>query len=165
MPLARRATPAPTATRVPRANSQETVATPATVNGPTETSEATLRSDGTDVDNQALPIPDMGGLKYPNLSSRLDQLVATVETGQATVEEAAAGVPVHREASVAVTIHLTSNVDEVVSFLEDNGGSPRNVGEDYIEAYLPVTLLGPASEQAGVIRVREIIPPEPGRGG
>ena len=52
-------------------------------------------------------------------------------------------------------------MDEVVSFLEDNGGSPRNVGEDYIEAYVPVTLLGQTSEQPGVIRVREITPPQP----
>jgi hypothetical protein len=68
---------------------------------------------------------------------------------------------VSQEESVAVTIYLSGNVDEVVSFLEDNGGSPRNVGEDYIEAYVPVTLLGQTSEQPGVIRVREIIPPQP----
>ena len=69
--------------------------------------------------------------------------------------------PVSQEEAVAVTIYLSGNVDEVVRFLEDNGGSPRNVGEDYIEAYVPVTLLGPVSEQPGVIRVREIIPPQP----
>ncbi len=61
---------------------------------------------------------------------------------------------------MAVTIYLSGNVAEVVSFLEDNGGDPRNVGEDYIEAYVPVTLLGPVSEQTGVIRVREIVPPQ-----
>ena len=69
--------------------------------------------------------------------------------------------PVSQEEAVAVTIYLSGNVDEVVRFLEDNGGSPRNVGEDYIEAYVPLTLLGPVSEQPGVIRVREIIPPQP----
>ena len=58
-----------------------------------------------------------------------------------------------QEEAVAVTIYLSGNVDEVVRFLEDNGGSPRNVGEDYIEAYVPLTLLGPVSEQPGVIRV------------
>ena len=41
-----------------------------------------------------------------------------------------------------------------MQFLQDNGGDPRNVGEDYIEAYVPVTLLGAVSEQPGVIRVR-----------
>ena len=61
---------------------------------------------------------------------------------------------------MAVTIHLSGHVADVAQFLEDNGGDPRNVGEDYIEAYVPVTLLGPVSERAGVIRVREIIPPQ-----
>ena len=42
--------------------------------------------------------------------------------------------------------------------------TPRKVGEDYIEAYVPVILLGQLSQQPGVIRVREIIPPEPDYG-
>ena len=60
-----------------------------------------------------------------------------------------------------MTIYLTGNVDAVVSYLEDSGGDPRNVGEDYIEAYVPLSLLGPLSEQPGVVRVREIVPPQP----
>ena len=36
------------------------------------------------------------------------------------------------------------------------------MGEDYIEAYVPVTLLGELSHQPGVLRVREIIPPQEG---
>ena len=62
--------------------------------------------------------------------------------------------PVNSGESVAVTIYLSGNVDEVddvVTFLEENGGDPRNVGEDYIEAYVPVTLLGPVSQQPGVV--------------
>ena len=110
---------------------------------------------------QAPPIPEKAELSYPNLGSRLDQLVASVEAGQATVQDAALNSPVHFGESVAVTIYLSGNVDDVVSFLEDNGGDPRNVGEDYIEAYVPVTLLGQVSDQPGVIRVREIVPPQP----
>ena len=53
----------------------------------------------------------------------------------------------------------------MVKLLEDNGGSPRNVGEDYIEAYVPVTLLGQLSERTGVLRVRAITPPQPNGGG
>ena len=106
-------------------------------------------------------IPDKTALNYPNLGSHLDQLVVSVEAGQATVQDAASNSPVHSGESVAVAIYLTGNVDAVVSFLEDNGGDPRNVGEDYIEAYVPVTLLGPVSEQPGVVRVREIVPPQP----
>ena len=96
-------------------------------------------------------LPEKPELKYPNLGSNLDQLVASAE------EDA----PMHQEASIAVTIHLSGNVDNMVKFLEDKGGSARNVGEDYIEAYVPVSLLGQVSEQPGVIRVREITPAEP----
>ena len=109
---------------------------------------------------QAPPIPEKAELSYPNLGSHLDQLVASVEVGQATAQDAASDTPVHSGESVAVTIYLSGNVDEVVSFLEENGGDPRNVGEDYIEAYVPVTLLGHVSEQPGVTRVREIVPPQ-----
>ena len=119
------------------------------------------RSGGTSGDNQAPPIPDKAALNYPNLGSHLDELVAKVEGGQATAKDAAGETSVHSGESVAVTIYLTGNVDDVVTFLEDNGGDPRNVGEDYIEAYVPVTLLGQLSQQPGVIRVREIVPPEP----
>ena len=103
-------------------------------------------------------LPEKPELKYPNLGSNLDQLVANVEKGETSAKEDA---PVHQEASVAVTIYLSGNLDDVVKFLGDNGGSPRNVGEDYIEAYVPVSLLGQVSERPGVIRVREIAPAEP----
>ena len=112
--------------------------------------------------DDSLPtLPEKPELKYPNLGSNLDQLVASVEKGETSAKETAEDAPVHREASVAVTIYLSGNVDDVVEFLEDNGGSPRNVGEDYIEAYVPVSLLGQVSERPGVIRVREITPAEP----
>ena len=106
-------------------------------------------------------LPEKSELKYPNLGSSLDQIVVSVEEGEVLAKEAAEDAPVHQEASVAVTIYLSGNLADVVSFLKDNGGSPRNVGEDYIEAYVPVTLLGQVSERPGVICAREIVPPEP----
>ena len=117
------------------------------------------RADGDE--DQAPPIPEKRGLKYPNLGSHLDQLVAQVEVGEATAEDAAGEAPMHREESVAVTIYLSGHVDEVVQFLEENGGDPRNIGEDYVEAYVLVSLLGPVSERTGVLWVREIVPPGP----
>ena len=124
--------------------------------GGSDVNEPTTASD----DN--LPtLPEKPELKYPNLGSSLDHMVASVEEGGLSAKKAAEDAPVHQEASVAVNIYLSGNVDEVVKFLEDNGGSTRNVGEDYIEAYVPVSLLGQVSEQPGVIRVREIAPPEP----
>ena len=88
-----------------------------------------------------------------------------METGQTTAQEAAEEAAVHSGVLVAVTIYLSGGVDEVVTFLEESGGDPRNVREDYVEAYVPVTLLGLASEQPGVLRVREIVQPERGQGG
>ena len=158
----------PTTNPVPKAASdasEKTREIPATVNGRADPSESIRLRDGTGGDDQALPIPDKGELKYPNLGSRLDGLVASVEAGQATAAEAAADTPVHSGESVAVTVDLSGSVDGMVAFLEENGGDPRNVGEDYVEAFVPVTLLGPLSERPGVLRVREIVPPEPGQGG
>ena len=102
-------------------------------------------------------IPERPEQKYPNLGSSLNQLIASVEAGQAA-EKAARGAPVHEAGAVAVTIYLSGETGEVVAFLEENGASPRNVGEGYIEAYVPLTLLGAVSELPGVIRVREIAP-------
>ena len=96
------------------------------VNGPATASDDTLPT-----------LPEKPDLKYPNLGSNLDQLVASVEEGETSAKDAAEDAPVHQEASVAVTIYLSGHLDDVVKFLEDNGGSPRNVGEDYIEAYVP----------------------------
>ena len=115
-------------------------------------------------EGQAPAIPEKRELTYPNLGSHLDQLAAKVEEGEASAQDAAGEAPMHQGESVAVTIYLSGNVDDVVKFLGDNGGDPRNVGEDYIEAYVPVSLLGPVSERPGVLRVREIIPPEPAQG-
>ena len=172
------ATPAPP--RTSKAASEKTGEIQATANDSKDTSESIPRSGGTSGysqaasiprsggtggDDQAPAIPDKGELKYPNLGSRLDDLVASVEAGQTTAEEAAEEAAVYSGASVAVTIYLSGSVDGVVAFLEENGGDPRNVGEDYVEAYVPVTLLGLASEQPGVLRVREIVPSEQGQGG
>ena len=53
------------------------------------------RSGETTGDNQAPPIPEKAELNYPNLGSHLDQLVASVEAGQATAQGAASNSP-HR---------------------------------------------------------------------
>ena len=94
--------------------------------GETATPNASAAGDG----NQFTP-PEKTALKYPNLGSMLNQMVARVEAEEASAEDAAGDAPVHQAESVAVTIHLSGNVDGVVSFLEDHGGPPRNVGGDY----------------------------------
>ena len=102
---------------------------------------------------------------YPNMDSNLNRIVEQVQTGQFTAQAAAANAPLSSDESVAVTIYVTEGfVAAIVTFLESNGASPRNVGTDYVEAYVPVSLLPDTSEQEGVISVRTIIPPQPAQG-
>ena len=82
---------------------------------------------------------------------------------QEAAREAASQAPMHKEGSVAVTFHVQSaaHAEALAKFLSDNGGSPRNWGEDYVEAYVPVPLLGAASRRPGVLRVQAMVPPRP----
>ena len=99
---------------------------------------------------------------YPNMDSNLNRIVEQVQTGQFTAQAAAANAPLSSDESVAVTIYVTEGfAAAIVAFLESNGASPRNVGTDYVEAYVPVSLLPDTSEQEGVISIRSIIPPQP----
>ena len=115
-------------------------------------------------DDDVAVIPEKTQLTYPNLSTHLNHLTESYSSGQMSEQQAAGEAPIHSSGSVAVTIHLDGHVSDVVAFLEDNGGDVRNEGSDYIEAYVPVGLLGRLSEQPGVTRVWEIIPPQPAYG-
>ena len=79
---------------------------------------------------------------------------------------AAGRAPMSQGASVAVTFRIDdpSKIEALTRFLWENGGDPRNVGENYMEAYVPVALLVEASQQPGVRRVQAIIPPRQNRG-
>ena len=98
--------------------------------------------------------------KYPNLDSTLNGLVAGNEARRASARAAVNQAPVRGKSSVAVTIYVSANVSTIRSFLENNGADVRTVGEDYIEAYVPVTLLGQLSEQSGVTRVETVFGPK-----
>ena len=105
-------------------------------------------------------IPGKITLTYPKAGSNLDDLIARVAAGEIEAEDAAAEAPLHRGDAVAVTLHLSGNVGGVVSFLQSNGVTPRHQGEDYIEAFVPIRLLGTVSQQTGVLRMRMIHPPQ-----
>ena len=133
-----------------------------TVDTPTPAPTATPVNDGSaqieirDVREKSNPP------KYGNMDSMLNDLAQQVEDGVVSAEAAASSAPISDDESVAVTIHMEAGyADAVQQYLEDNGASPRNVGEEYIEAYVPVTLLGGLSQQDGVITVSTIIPPQP----
>ena len=103
--------------------------------------------------------------QYSNMDSNLNQIVEQAESGRFTAQAAAANAPIHSGASVAVTLYITEGyADAIADYLSDNGASPRNIGADYIEAYIPVTLLADASQQEGVISIQTIVPAQPAQG-
>ena len=99
------------------------------------------------------------------MDSNLNHIVEQVWTGRLTAQSAAVSAPMHHSQSVAVTLYIIEGyADAIASYLEANGASPRNIGTDYIEAYIPVSLLAEASEREGVLSIRTIIPPQPDQG-
>ena len=112
----------------------------------------------TDLD---FPPPDAKKPPLGNMDSMLSRLVERVEQGISTANAAAASAPISRGESIAVTFYTRADATSLADFLRANGGDPRNVGEGYVEAYVPVSLLGTASEQPGVTRVNAIVPPQP----
>ncbi len=97
--------------------------------------------------------------KYPRLDSQLNRMVEYI--GQASSQAIAGHAPMYQSSSVAVTIRLSGNVPSALQFLEQGGAVPANVGPDYIEAYVPVSLLTALAGRADVLRVETIIPPQP----
>ena len=116
--------------------------------------------DGPTCSSENYSIPAKTTLTHPKVGSNLDDLIARVASGEIEAEDAAAEAPLHRGDAVAVTIYLSGNVNGVASFLEANGATPRNQGDDYIEAFVPIRLLGAVSQQTGVLRIRMIQPPQ-----
>ena len=106
-----------------------------------------------------IAIPKKSEVKHPKADTTLNGLIDRVEAGEITAEEAAKEAPLHRGESVGVIILLSGNVEGVVAFLKANGASNISADEDYIEAYVPILLLGQTSEQQGVLRVDQIQPP------
>ena len=107
------------------------------------------------------PVPPKRTPPLGNLDSMLSQLAARVQDGYSTAHDAASQAPMHAADSVAVTFYLNGDTAPLLAFLRANGGDPRNIGEDYVEAYVPVALLAEASEQPNVVRVQAIVPPQP----
>ena len=102
---------------------------------------------------------------FPKLDSTLALAVEKVGSGYLSAQSAAAALPLNVDSSIGVTVHIQDGHIEMVSeFLTSAGASVRNTGTDYIEAYVPVSLLPSASEQEGVISIRTIIPPSPTQG-
>ena len=124
-----------------------------------------LPTTAPDDDSGVQDLPPLEGKlnppRYPKMDSHLNRIVEQVQTGQSTAQAAAASAPIHREESVAVTLYVTEGyAQDVWDWLEESGGDPRNIGIDYVEAYVPVPLLPQASQQEGVIIIGTIVPPQ-----
>ena len=107
------------------------------------------------------PAPPKRTPPLGNLDSMLSQLASSVQGGYSTAHDAASQAPMHAADSVAVTFYLNGDTSPLLAFLRANGGDPRNIGDDYVEAYVPVSLLAEASEQPNVVRVQAIASPQP----
>ena len=134
--------------------------------GETPTAEATReQAEVTSIQDLPALEGERSSPKYPNLDSNLNDIVQQYEGGQFTARAAAESAPVHSNESVAVTIYITEgHADAIAEFLDANGASPRNIAADYIEAYVPVSLLPKTSGQEGVTDINTIIPPQPAQG-
>ena len=144
-------------TRVEAQTGDTPTPAPTATAAPAETEESDTNTDGGSETEQS---GKADGPKYGNMDSILNDLVEQVEGGIASARSAASTAPVSDDESVAVSLFVEEDyVEAVRQYLDENGASVRNVGEDYIEAYVPVSLLGSASQQEGVTSVSAIIPP------
>ncbi len=155
-------TPSPTLILSPSKDTPSVAAAQVAISigGKLQAPDSAPQTPGSGSDDQVQFTPEKPAQQYPNLSTHLNRLATAGETGQTTAQQSDQFAAIQQDDPVAVTVHLSANVDDVVTFLEANGGDPRNVGEDYIEAYVPIPLLGSLSQQPGVLRVREIVPPQ-----
>ena len=100
--------------------------------------------------------------KYPNLSDhRLVELVEEFEKAQQSAGSATGPAANQNPSLIEVRIELLSSdkVADLAAWLESQGVSGIDKGEVDIHTWVPVSLLGPMSEQDGVRNIR--IPPEP----
>ena len=106
---------------------------------------------------------------HGKLDAILNDLLEAFERTDRTPN--AAGVvakraPVRSGSLVAVSFRTRNAADSqlLARWLRSNDVEPRNVGEDYVEAYVHIAFLQAASARREVVRARAIVPPLPKRG-
>ena len=113
-------TSSPEATATPASGAAPVVSSP--VAGPTPTA-VVAAPPGPSTGTTRFTLSRGPELKHPKVGSLLDDLIAGVQAGEISAEEAAQEAPLHRGDSIGVAIHLSGNVESVVRFLESNGAS------------------------------------------
>ncbi len=134
---------------------------------PSPTPAATPQSGPPRSNDQVPHAGDVHPPKYDNLTSLLNEIVVQYEEGALTARAAASTAPIHGEESVEVTFHIEeAHVRDVWDYLQENNVPAREPLEDehFIEAEVPVSLLGDASQQPGVFKVKPITPNQPAQG-
>jgi subtilisin family serine protease len=106
-----------------------------------------------------LPPVEKEPLTYPNMDSHLNRLVEETESTRRETTSDAEQTTQSVEPVLVTFYVLPEHINALREYLEANGVFVRNVGDDYIEAHVPLLLLSPASEQPGVLRVDTVIPP------
>ena len=106
-----------------------------------------------------LPPVEKEPLTYPNMDSYLNRLVEETESTRRETTSDAEQTTQSVEPVLVTFYVLPEHINALREYLEANGVFVRNVGDDYIEAHVPLLLLSPASEQPGVLRVDTVIPP------
>ena len=140
--------------RFPQVVLAQTADTPTPV--PSQTNNDYIVEELESFEGKAAPPP------FPGLDSTLNRLTEQVTGGHLSALAAVSELPVNQDEAVGVTVHIQEGYLEAISgFLTAGGASVRNTGTDFIEAYVPTSLLGSASGQEGVISIRTIVPPQP----
>ena len=121
-------------------------------------------------EEQSPKISEVVPPEYPNLDSQLREQAEAFEAGLHSDEDTGRApedtLPIEAQKDpgsglppVDVTIYVTGDVDALATFLTGNGALVRNIGNTYLEASVPVALLGEVSQRPGVIRVESIAGP------
>ena len=95
-------------------------------------------------------------LAYPKLGTLLNGLAQQSRQSGLAVNSVAEQAPLSQGSAVGVTVYVSGAAGDVGHFLEQNGGRVRHRRGDWLEAFVPVDILGPLSQIPSVRRVRPI---------
>ena len=168
------AEPEPTATPTPYPTN--CIVMPEDLQGVTELAEGQVRRDGLLLQCFVVtPVPPTPTPKYPHLGDALSRYAVEAEEAQADASQAggASGASDVGTASVYVDIVLSANTEEVVAWLQRNGvplssdwvegdrgyiaayRADWELGDDFIYAWVPASLLVALSRQEGVSYIED----------
>ena len=169
-------TPEPEPTATPTPYPTNCIVMPEDLQGITELAEGQVRRDGLLLQCFVVtPVPPTQTPKYPHLGDALSRYAVEAEDAQADASQAggASGASDVETASVYVDIVLSANTEEVVAWLQRNSvplssdwvegdlgyivayRADWDLGDDFIYAWVPASLLVALSRQEGVSYIED----------